>query len=630
MTNWKRSKLRRAAASTMAAMLMLGSMPAMAQTAGASDSIPAPPSLDAGAQETPDTSQVTNGAYILTFKNGISKQQMKETIHTYNGTKIDGNYKSHIVSIKLANKQYDKIKQDPVVDTIEKNQSVKIQSQDSMTQYSHKKTKVPQAWQHDLTGENEKIAVLDTGISDEHRDLDVEKGTSTVNYTDSSADDNGHGTHVSGIIAANNNDMGVTGVASDADLYPVKVLNADGEGNLMDVIEGIDWAIKHQMDMINISSGTYTASHALKTKLDEVASKGILIVASAGNSGDSPIGYPAKYNHVIAVGATDKHNQLASFSSRGPNLDVVAPGKNIVSTYLDNDYAKGSGTSQAAPYITGMLALLQEQHPDMSAEDLTDTLYASSHDLGAKGQDTTYGRGLVQYPDFAEAGEGQAGNDEDDNADQQPNKEKSTQHDSTNQNGETAPKDNGENSTPSDGFPDVTEGETGGHYKAIMTMSKKDAIKGKPDGRFYPWEDVKRGQMTNIIQNLRHFPVPTLKQVLTAYDDINKHNDYAKSIATLTHANVLKGDNGHFGEYDNLTREQMATILNKAFSLNDINEKKNNDDADVYLNNVDPSHKESVQILANLGITTELDDFRPYENVTRAQVATFLDKVPGT
>jgi minor extracellular protease Epr len=398
----KKSNIKKVFASTVAATMLLSSgLPVLASTEGTSDSLPSLPTLPSLNEP---TTKVIKGEYIVTFKEGTPIETIKQDIEQYGGKIVDGDIKSNVVAVKLTDEQYEKMKKDTDVEIIEKNQSVELLAYGPLSQYSHEKTNVSKAWESGLSGKGVKIAVLDTGIS-QHSDLEVAGGVSTVDYTNSYSDDNGHGTHVAGIIASKNNGIGTTGVASDAEIYSVKVLNYAGKGDLMDIIEGIDWAIQQGVDIINVSLGTNTDSASLKAKIDEATSKGIIVVAASGNSGNTNITYPAKYDNVIAVGATDQNNKLASFSSRGPEIDVVAPGAGVVSTYLGNMYANGNGTSQAAPYVAGMLALLTEQYPDKSAHEITQMLFDNALDLGEKGKDPLYGYGLVQYPTSKQAEE---------------------------------------------------------------------------------------------------------------------------------------------------------------------------------------------------------------------------------
>ena len=210
----------------------------------------------------------------------------------------------------------------------------------------------------------------------------------------------GHGTHVSGIIGAKNNGVGLVGVAPDTSLYAVKVLDSTGSGYVSDIISGIDWAITNKMDIITMSLGTKSDVAALHNAVDSAYTQGVLVVSAGGNdgAGGDTIEYPARYSSVIAVGAVDKTNKRAYFSSTGKELEVSAPGVNIQSTYLNGQYATMSGTSMATPFVAGDLALLKQAHPTYSASQLRSLLQQKVIDLGRKGRDSSYGFGLIQAP----------------------------------------------------------------------------------------------------------------------------------------------------------------------------------------------------------------------------------------
>lgn len=222
----------------------------------------------------------------------------------------------------------------------------------------------PAAW--DTTeGKDVKVAVIDTGIDMNHPDLQgkVDGGYSAIKKSenpDDYMDDNGHGTHVSGTIAARRDGKGVVGVAPKARLYAVKVLDADGSGNLSDVIDGIIWAAKNGMQVANMSLGAPVASDAMQRAVRYAKGSGVIIVAAAGNSGGS-VGYPGSYPEVIAVSASDSGDKLASFSSRGPEVDFVAPGVDVVSSKMGGGYVSYSGTSMACPHVAGLVALAVSQ-----------------------------------------------------------------------------------------------------------------------------------------------------------------------------------------------------------------------------------------------------------------------------
>ncbi|RFB17473.1 hypothetical protein DZB84_10450 [Bacillus sp. HNG] len=261
---------------------------------------------------------------------------------------------------------------------------------------------VPKSWNSSFTGRGVKIAVLDTGIAS-HPDLEIAGGKAFVHYTTSYYDDNGHGTHVAGIIGAKNNNLGTVGVAPDASLYAVKVLDNNGEGYVSDIVAGIDWSIQNKIDIINMSLSTIEHSFLLKTAVDTAYKNGILVVAAAGNNGtpdgsSDTVEYPARYQSVIAVSAVDSSFQRGSFSASGLNVEVTAPGVGITSTYLKNDYARLNGTSMATPYVTGILALMKNAYPTLSQTSLREQLHQSAIDLGTPGKDSFYGYGLVQAP----------------------------------------------------------------------------------------------------------------------------------------------------------------------------------------------------------------------------------------
>jgi subtilisin family serine protease len=195
-----------------------------------------------------------------------------------------------------------------------------------------------EAWQT-TSGAGIGVAILDTGIQGNHEDLPaLVGGTSTVDSSNYYEDGNGHGTHVAGIVAAQINAVGVVGTAPGVDLYSVKVLDSGGHGTISSILAGIQWASgeENDIDIISMSLGTMEYSQALKDACDAAYATGLLLFAAAGNNGDQvdkSINYPAAFSSVIAVGATDDSDQRASFSAIGPELELMAPGDSILSTY---------------------------------------------------------------------------------------------------------------------------------------------------------------------------------------------------------------------------------------------------------------------------------------------------------
>ena len=257
-----------------------------------------------------------------------------------------------------------------------------------------------------IDGTGVKVAVIDTGIDYTHEDLnDNYKGGYDFVFSDSDPFDdsyNSHGTHVAGIIAAERNGIGVVGIAPNASLYAVKVLDGSGHGLTSWVIAGIEWAVENDMDVVIMSSGTKEDSQPLRDACRNASDAGVLLVAAAGNTHGGDVTYPARYDSVIAVTATYLNDSQASFSPIGPEVELAAPGVNILSTTSDDGYGNLSGTSQAAPHVAGTAALIISSNlPDVNDdgvvnnEDVRLQLQSTAQDLGDPGKDDTYGYGLV-------------------------------------------------------------------------------------------------------------------------------------------------------------------------------------------------------------------------------------------
>lgn len=330
---------------------------------------------------------------IVLFKNAIQK----EIITKYHGQIIDTTEGLPLITVILPSEYLDDLVKEESITSVEKDDIVTIQQQ--QIDWGMTKIQTPSAWNSNLTGKGIDIAVIDSGVAN-HPDLSIKGGASFVSYTDSYTDDNGHGTHVAGIIGATHNTIGTAGVASGANLFAVKVLNSTGSGYLSDILLGIDWAVQNKMDIINLSLGLDQPSTALEASVNNAYQKGIIVVAASGNSGSSAnvdtVAYPAKYESVIAVGATDQANKIAPFSSTGNAVEVTAPGANILSTYLNNSTSTSSGTSMAAPHVSGILALIKEANPTASVEEIRKILQSNVIDLGNPGRDRFFGFGLVQ------------------------------------------------------------------------------------------------------------------------------------------------------------------------------------------------------------------------------------------
>jgi subtilisin family serine protease len=252
------------------------------------------------------------------------------------------------------------------------------------------------------SGSGVTVAVIDTGIQLTHPDLstNIVSGYDFVNNDSSATDDNGHGTHVAGIVASTMNGAGNVGASYSAKLMPVKVLNESGYGYLSDVAKGIYYAADNGARVINMSLGAAYDSDTLRRAVQYAANKGVLLVGAAGNESSSPCLYPAAYSSVICVVATDQYNKLASFSNLGGEL--AAPGVSNYSTYINSSYAKLSGTSMASPHVAGSAALVMSVCTECSTSEVRDLLRSTATDLGSEGYDIIFGHGLVNLVDAIE------------------------------------------------------------------------------------------------------------------------------------------------------------------------------------------------------------------------------------
>jgi len=254
----------------------------------------------------------------------------------------------------------------------------------------------PSAWSLSR-GSGVKVAVIDTGIVTLHPDL-KDNLAGCVNFIFSwrtCEDDNGHGTHVSGIIAAKDNTFGVVGVAPLAKIYSLKVLNRRGSGYLSDIISALDWSVANGMQVVNMSLGTTSDIQSFHDAIIRVYNAGITEVAAAGNSGPTAnsVNFPGAYPEVIGVAATDSSDAVPSWSSRGPEVDIAAPGVSIYSTYLRNGYATLSGTSMATPHVTGVAALRLVIKPGESPTQMRSDMQTTADPLPFG--PTLVGAGLV-------------------------------------------------------------------------------------------------------------------------------------------------------------------------------------------------------------------------------------------
>ena len=250
------------------------------------------------------------------------------------------------------------------------------------------------AW-GDSNGTMINVAIMDSGANLDHLDLmaNIKGNYNAINPRRSAADDHGHGTHVTGIIGAVNNTIGVVGVGPQINLYPVKVLNRKNQGNLSDILDAMQWCIDNDMQVINMSFGSLNTVQSMHDAIIAVHNAGIVQVAAAGNGGGD-VYYPAKFPETIAVSSVNSSDQLAGSSSRGTEVDLAAPGVGINSTSIDGLYTTMNGTSMAAPHVTGTAALVLAVHGSLTPDEVKAKLKSTAEDLGLSTEQQ--GAGLVR------------------------------------------------------------------------------------------------------------------------------------------------------------------------------------------------------------------------------------------
>jgi type VII secretion-associated serine protease mycosin len=243
------------------------------------------------------------------------------------------------------------------------------------------------------------VAVVDTGV-DPHPDLrdNLLPGTDlTTRASDGREDVDSHGTGIAGLIAAHGNgpSSGALGIAPHGSILPIRDRGPLGQGTSDNLARGIEWALQHDVDVINVSSGG-GPSPRLRQAIDAAAQAGVVVVAAVGNRpSDLGVTFPAAYEGVLAVGATDREGDHADVSVTGKQVAISAPGVDIYSTSIDGKYSKATGTSASTAIVSGAVALVRSKYPDLSAREVVHRLTATATDKGPPGRDEQYGYGVL-------------------------------------------------------------------------------------------------------------------------------------------------------------------------------------------------------------------------------------------
>jgi len=321
------------------------------------------------------------------------------------------------------------LRNNPNVRYIEENGT--MQAHEQTTPYGIQITDADVAIDGGNTGDGVSVAIIDSGIDAQHETLAENLGegwAAAAAACDSNCggcryggdgsdiseclaewdDDNEHGTHVAGTVGAADNGSGVLGVAPDVTLHAVKVLDCCGSGGYDDIAAGIEWSTDQGHDVQNMSLGADTGSDVVRDALQYAANRNVVIIGSAGNSGECTdcVGFPARDERVIAVSATDANDELASFSSTGPEVELAAPGVDTLSSIPRNDYAEFSGTSMSAPHVSGAAATVIAAGTT-DRESVRSTLKESADDIGLPDNDQGAGRLNVADAVGTDSGDGE-------------------------------------------------------------------------------------------------------------------------------------------------------------------------------------------------------------------------------
>lgn len=529
-----------------------------------------------------------------------------------------------------------------------------------------------------LTGVNSAIiAVIDSGVTLEHEDFcdnilyslgeDYREGMSLP------VDRNGHGTHVTGIIAAcNQNGVGLTGAIGGAeiDVIPLKVLGADGLTDDFITAEAVQKAVQLEVDVINISIAGVTIDNVLRKAIRDALLLGIPIVTAAGNGNNATENiFPASLPGVIAVAGVNQYGKKVPRSNYGWEVDISAPGFEIVSTYTSPSYTKLSGTSMAAPYVTSVIANYKKINPQLDFVQINRLLARNALDLGGKGYDIYTGAGLVQFSndldrlekiDWLNLKPDQPIEDKtelvlgfsrelvgksvlifkDERIFRTVEVDEMIEEISLNSAKFTV-RDNpiiavvvgAENRVLDSSMISVLNSKIGmssGEYKdvvkshwayeEILQATAAKLVNGYPDNHFKPSDSISRRQSMMMLNRLFSKPIPS--SLAIPFKDVTLSTSGVLAILNGANKGYIKGENGFFHPEKKLSRSQMALILARTLEITNNSQVKTTYAFKDVPKNVE--YYAAVQALTELGIITKQSYFRPNETITRAQFAAML------
>ncbi|KGX90614.1 S8 family peptidase [Pontibacillus marinus] len=351
------------------------------------------------------------GEVLVKFKDDVKSKAKEKVLENVGANLIPDNdaVKSSFDVLKVGNVEavVKALSKNPLVDYAEPNYIFDVAWTPNDTyyqgyQYGPQNTYTNYAWDITRGSSSQEIAVIDTGVDYYHPDLDGKtlRGYDFVDNDYYPMDLNNHGTHVAGIAAAEtNNSTGIAGMAPNTEIIAVRALDQNGSGSLDDIADAITYSADVGAEVINLSLGCDCSTTTLQNAVNYAWNSGSTLVAAAGNDGVSTTFEPASYSNVIAVGAVDQNDQVASFSNYGTWVDVTAPGVDIASTVPNNGYAYMSGTSMASPHVAGLAGLLAAQ--GRSNSEIRQAIEQTADEISGTGSYFEHGRinsyDAVQY-----------------------------------------------------------------------------------------------------------------------------------------------------------------------------------------------------------------------------------------
>ncbi|CAH0345139.1 S8 family serine peptidase [Bacillus sp. CECT 9360] len=340
---------------------------------------------------------------IVKFKSGTSVDEKSKLLQKHALVQLESNPTGNFTLVKSSSPHLENMAKEIMaskqVEYVEPNYRMDARFTPVDPNYKKQwytgKLNLPGAWQQTKGSSSIKVALIDSGVQVNHPDLIgkiVNPYNAITGRSTFPADD--HGTHVAGIIAATMNKTGIAGIAPNIKIMPINVFEGE-DADIYTVADAIIYAADKGANIMNLSLGTDSESSALEYAVDYAESKGVLLVAAAGNERTFQPSYPAALSQTIGVSATDENDRITYYSNYGKYIDFAAPGNNIYSTITKSTYQYMSGTSMAAPMVTGVSALILSKNPFLSSSQVIDILKKSSLDLGNIGKDTLYGYGRI-------------------------------------------------------------------------------------------------------------------------------------------------------------------------------------------------------------------------------------------